>query len=95
MCISLIVFHFLQLASAWINDEMCDVLLIFKSIQLDPNYKNNYKELSRRMADAGWNRDNNQCRQQVVKVVILAVCRFYVTDSECSDVYFLIQIFTD
>ena len=49
----------------WSNDEMCDVLLIFKAIQLDPNYKNNYKELARRMSDAGWTRDNNQCRQQV------------------------------
>ena len=49
----------------WSNDEMCDVLLIFKAFQLDPNYKNNYKELARRMSDAGWTRDNNQCRQQV------------------------------
>ena len=44
---------------------MCDVLCLFKSIQLDPNFKNNYKELARHMTDAGWNRDNNQCCQQV------------------------------
>ena len=49
----------------WSPDEMCDVLLLFKTIQLDPIFKNNYKELARRMSDAGWNRDNNQCRQQV------------------------------
>ena len=45
---------------------MCDVLLLFKSILLDPIFRNNYKELARCMSDAGWNRDNNQCRQQVI-----------------------------
>ena len=54
-----------MLHAVWSPDEMCDVLCLFKSIQLDPNFKNNYKELARRMTDSGWNRDNNQCRQQV------------------------------
>ena len=44
---------------------MCNVLCLFKSIHLDPNFKNNYKELAHHMTDAGWNRDNNQCHQQV------------------------------
>ena len=44
---------------------MYDLLLLFKAIQLDPIFKNNYKELSCHMSDAGWQRDNNQCRQQV------------------------------
>ena len=49
----------------WTNDELADVLYLFRVIQLDPNYRNNYKELSRRMKDCGWDRDNNQCRHQI------------------------------
>ena len=52
---------------------MCDVLCLFKGIQLDPNFKNNFKELARRMTDSGWNRDNNQCRQQVIKCHLYSV----------------------
>ena len=47
------------------NDELADVLYLFRNIQLDPNYRNNYKELARRMEDAGWKHDNNQCRHQI------------------------------
>ena len=49
---------------------MCDILLLFKSIQLDLNFRNNYKELARRMSDAGWSRDNNQCRQLVFSNIL-------------------------
>ena len=40
-------------------------LYLFRNIQLDLNYCNNYKELARRMEDAGWKHDNNQCRHQI------------------------------
>ena len=66
----------------WQSDELCDVLLLYKMIQLDPHFKNNYKELSRRMTDAGWHHDNNQCRQQVFfflqKSCILFINNVYV-----------------
>ena len=47
------------------NDELADVLYLFHNIQLDPNYRNNYKELAHRMEDAGWKHDNNHCRHQI------------------------------
>ena len=53
----------------WKLDELADVLYLFKTIQLDPNYHNNYKELARRMIDTGWNCDNDQCRHQVIQIV--------------------------
>ena len=59
--------------SGWKYDELVDVLYIFKQIQLDPNFKNNYKELARRLLDAGWTRNNDQCRQQVQNKTIKPV----------------------
>ena len=56
---------FIFFLSDWTNDELADVLYLFRVIQLDPNYRNNYKELARRMQDSGWHRDNNQCRHQI------------------------------
>ena len=52
----------------WKLDELADVLYLYKTIQLDPNYRNNYKELARRMIDAGWDRDNDQCRHQIERM---------------------------
>ena len=49
----------------WKLDELADVLYLYKTIQLDPNYHNNYKELARRMTDAGWQQDNDQCCHQI------------------------------
>ena len=49
----------------WKHDELADVLYLFRVIQLDPNYRNNYKELSRWLVDCGWQRDNNQCCHQI------------------------------
>ena len=49
----------------WIDDERCDVLLAYKNMMLEGVYKDNFKELSRRMQDMGWERNNNQCRQQI------------------------------
>ena len=51
--------------SDWTNDELADVLYLFCVIQLDPNYRNSYKELAWRMQDSGWQCDNNQCRHQI------------------------------
>ena len=45
--------------------SFADVLYLFRVIQLDPNYRNNYKELARHMQDSGWHQDNNQCRHQI------------------------------
>ena len=51
----------------WTDEEKCDVLMSYKNMMLEGSYKNNFKELSRRMADMGWERSNNQCRQQVLE----------------------------
>ena len=56
---------FIFFLSDWTNDELADVLYLFRVIQLDPNYRNNYKELARHMQDSGWHRDSNQCRHQI------------------------------
>ena len=57
-----------MLYTDWKLDELADVLYLFKTIQLDPNYRNNYKKLARRMTDAGWQRDNDQCRHQIERM---------------------------
>ena len=67
------MFTLCHLYSGWKYDELVDVLYIFKQIQLDPNFKNNYKELARCMLDAGWARNNDQCRQQVQNKTIKPV----------------------
>ena len=51
--------------SDWKLNEQADILYLYKTVQMDANYKNNYKELARRMKDAGWLRDNDQCHHQV------------------------------
>ena len=75
----------------WSNDEICDVLLLFKMIQLDPNFKNNYKKLSRRIADVGWQRDNNSCRQQVFYLSFKVSCQqfFHVYECKLANVLFI------
>ena len=86
---------FYKLASfstAWSPDELCDVLLLFKQIQLDPNFKNNYKELARRMTDSGWARDNNQCCQQVH---IMYSCKGNFSLSVCEQIICCVKIQID
>ena len=72
---------------------MCDVLCLFKSIQLDPNFKNNYKELARRMTDAGWNHDNNQCRQQVNIPLFFQLVYIsphsYIYEALCVEIFYV------
>ena len=61
----------LHMSLDWQVDEQADILYLYKTIQMDANYKNNYKELAHRMKDAGWTRDNDQCRHQVNSFSIL------------------------
>ena len=49
----------------WQFDEQSDVLLFKKLTDNDKNFVGNYMEIARRMREAGWSRNNNQCRQQV------------------------------
>ena len=56
-----------SLPADWRLEEQTDKLYLYKTVQMDANYKNNYKELARRMKDAGWSRDNDQCQHQVAK----------------------------
>ena len=50
---------------AWGHEELQMVLVIHKELESDPNYKNNFMELSRCMKLSSYDRNNNQCRQQV------------------------------
>ena len=62
------IFLFNHALSDWRLDEQADILYLYKTVQMDKNSKNNYKELARQMKDAGWSRDNDQCRHQVIKI---------------------------
>ena len=42
---------------------------MYKNMNLEDGFRNNYKELAQRMQDAGWERNNNQCRQKVSTIV--------------------------
>ena len=46
-------------------EEQGDLLVIYKNMLLGGIIKDNFKELSKRMSEVGWERNNNQCRQQV------------------------------
>ena len=54
-----------NLFTEWVHDEQVDVMETYRDMMLEGIYKNNFKELSKRMIDMGWDRNNNQCRQQV------------------------------
>ena len=49
----------------WGHEELQTVLVIHKELESDPNYKNNFMELSQHKKLSGYYRNNNQCRQQV------------------------------
>ena len=49
----------------WSNKELSDLLLAYKHMVLGGIKKDNWKELSKRMIDMGWNRSNDHCRHQV------------------------------
>ena len=46
-------------------EEQGDLLVIYKNMLLGGIKKDNFKELSKRMSEVGWERNNDQCRQQV------------------------------
>ena len=50
----------------WDYPEQGDLLSIFKFMVLGGIKKDNYKEMSKRMTDSGWNRTNDQCRHEVI-----------------------------
>ena len=47
--------------------------MTYKNMNLEEGFRNNYKELSRRMQDIGWDRNNNQCRQKVDVISYLLI----------------------
>ena len=46
-------------------EEQGDLLVIYKNMLLGGIKKDNFKELSKRMSEVGWERNNDQCKQQV------------------------------
>ena len=57
------------LNSEWIAAKEADLLVMYKNMSLEDGFCNNYKELARRMQDAGWEQNNNQCCQKVSTIV--------------------------
>ena len=51
--------------TVWVYSELADLLVMYKNMLLNGLQKDNYKELSKKMIEAGWDRNNDQCRQQV------------------------------
>ena len=49
----------------WQFDEQTDLLLLYQNMLLGGLQRDNFKELSRRMSEIGWTRNNDQCQQQV------------------------------
>ena len=51
--------------TAWENAELSNLLLLYKKMVLDGIRKNNWKELSKRMVELGWERNNDHCHHEV------------------------------
>ena len=49
------------------------MLVLYKNMLLSGIKKDNFKELSKRMDELGWDRNNDQCRQQVTYLEILFI----------------------
>ena len=49
----------------WKVEEHIDLLVLYKNMLLGGIKKDNFKELSKRMSEVGWERNNDQCRQQI------------------------------
>ena len=49
----------------WKTEEHVDLLVLYKNMLLNGLKKDNFKELSKLMSEVGWDRNNDQCRQQV------------------------------
>ena len=49
----------------WTTDEKIVCLAIYKELSLNPAHSGDFMELSRCLKQAGYIRNNNQCRQEV------------------------------
>ena len=53
-------------------------MVLYKNMLLSGIKKDNFKELSKRMDELGWERNNDQCRQQVNYLGnLFLTCRFH------------------
>ena len=58
------------------------MLVMYKDMNLEDGFHNNYKELARRMQDAGWERNNNQCHRKVstiVKFFLYLLMKYFIS----------------
>ena len=79
----------------WKVEEYVDLLVLYKNMLLSGIKKNNFKELSKRMDELGWERNNDQCLQQVnylVNLFLLNV-RFLSNPGEVITQILIIQIY--
>ena len=60
-----VIFPVCTWSLVWKTEEHVDLLVIYKNMLLSGLKKDNFKELSKRMSEVGWDRNNDQCRQQV------------------------------
>ena len=56
---------FCNIFAEWGFDERCAVLTLYKEMSLDKTCAGDFVELSRCMAEEGYIRNNNMCRQEV------------------------------
>ena len=62
---------------AWENAELSDLLLLYKQMVLGGLRKDNWKELSKRMSEAGWERNNDHCRHEVKLEIYYIVIKYH------------------
>ena len=72
------------LCTVWKVEEHVDLLILYKNMLLSGIKKDNFKELSKRMDELGWERNNDQCRQQVVVLDIQSY--MYVLHKLCINI---------
>ena len=62
----------------WYPTEQGVLLGIYNVLSLSKDYMNDYKELARRHNEVGYNRTNNQVRQQVNSSVYICTSEMHV-----------------
>ena len=79
----------------WKVEEHIALLVLYKNMLLSGFKKDNFKELSKRMDELGWDLNNDQCRQQVTYLEILFILNvvFLINPYEVITQKLIIQIY--
>ena len=77
----------------WELEEQGDLLVLYKNMLLGGLKKDNFKELSKRMSEIGWDQNNDQCRQQVFYFLFTWYILLMCFCSLAYKYYFHLQIY--